>query len=183
MRSASSSTEHLERREVGRVVSHVIHEAARRGDDHVHARAQRTLLRIHRHAAVHRDARKTRVVRQSLDLVFNLDGQFTRRSEHKRPRGGLLQRFAPKEALQDRNEECRRFPCASLGTRDHVNAGHGQWDDTALNGPCLAPSQILDAAQEAIVQSEALERERCGIKKNRLVRAGARVPNDGVALH
>ena len=83
--------EHLECREVGRLVSHVIHEAARCGDDHVHACAQRTLLRIHRHAAVHCDARKTRVVCQSLDLVFNLDRQFTRGREDKRPRGGLLQ--------------------------------------------------------------------------------------------
>ena len=135
MRSASSSTSTSRPVKLDRIVPHVIHQPARRGDDDVHARPQRPLLRVHRHAAVDRDARNRRVVRQPLHLVFDLDRELARRRQHQRARsGGRSGGALGEEPLQDRHEERGRLAGARLGAGDHVVAGEGERDDAALHG-------------------------------------------------
>ena len=86
MRSASSSTSTSSPAKFDRVVPHVIHQPARRGDDDVDAGLERALLHVHRHAAVDGDARDRRVIGQALHLIFDLHGQLARRRQHQRAR-------------------------------------------------------------------------------------------------
>ena len=64
--------ERLELVEVDGAVALVIHQPAGRGDDDVDAGLERALLRIHRDAAVDRDAGEVRVIREALDVVLDL---------------------------------------------------------------------------------------------------------------
>ena len=91
-----------------RAVPHVIHQPAWRRHDDVHARLQRTLLLIHRHAAVDGNAGQIGVIRESLNVVFNLHGELAGRRQNQHAGvAALLGRRGPRpqQAVQDRQQE------------------------------------------------------------------------------
>jgi hypothetical protein len=146
--------------EPDRLVPHVVHQPAWRGDDDVHPGLEGAFLNVHRHAAEDRHARHRRVVGQTLHLIFDLDGQLTGRRENQRPRRGLSDRALPQELLEDRDEKRGRLSGARLRTCDDIVAGHCERNHAALHRPRLGPSQVADAAQQPRVELKGVERER-----------------------
>ena len=159
----------LEAREIDRLVPHVIHQAARRRDDDVHAGAKREFLLVHRHAAEDGDARHRRVIGEALDLVFDLHGELARRREHERACARRLRRRLVEEALQDRNEERGGLARAGFRARDDVAAAERQRDHAALDRPGFGPAEIANARQQPRVERELVEGDRCRIERRRLV--------------
>ena len=140
--------EHLEPSEVGRRRAHVIHQAARRRDDDRDARAQCAILRVHRHAAIDRRAGDLRVVRQTLDRVFDLDGQLACGRENQRARASQLLVGHVEQAVQDRQHERDRLAGAGLRGRQHVVSGERVRNDGALYGPRLEIAHVLHALEQ-----------------------------------
>ena len=133
-------------------MTHVIHQPSRRGDDDVDAGAEGALLGLHRHAAEDRDARNSRVVRESLHLIFDLHGELARRRQHEGTRSQRLRRRFVEETLEDWDQKCSRLTCAGLCARDHVIGRDRQRNHAALDGSCLGPAEITDSAQQSLVK-------------------------------
>ena len=122
------------------------------------ARSARSCVSI-AHAAVHRDARNRRVVRQPLHLIFDLDGQLARRRQHQRAGRGRARRHRVEEALENRHEERRGLAGAGLGAGDDVAAGQRERNHAALDRPRLVPAEVADAAEQPRVEAQ-LDRTR-----------------------
>jgi len=94
----------------------VIHQPPRRGDDDIDAGLERTFLRAHFDASVDRGARDGRVVREAVDLVFDLHGELARRREHEHARfgsaKGLRYRFGRRSSRV--HSRFPRIPSAGL---------------------------------------------------------------------
>ena len=73
----------LDAGQIGILLAHVIHQPPGRGDDDVDARLERAFLRAHFHAAVDRRAGNAGVIRQPVDLVFDLHRELARRCQHQ----------------------------------------------------------------------------------------------------
>ena len=86
MRSASSSTRYSRPRELRVRRAEVIEQPARRGDDDVHAAAERVLLRPHADAAEHGGGGERRVHGEVVEILENLRRQLARRRQHERAR-------------------------------------------------------------------------------------------------
>ena len=150
-------------------MAHVVHQAPGRGHDNVDARAQRALLNVHRDAAVHRHAGDGGVIGQSLNLVFDLDGQLPRRRQHERPGRRRTGRKGIEKPLKDRDEKRGGLAGPRLRARDDIIAGQRQRDDATLHRARRVPSKVADTAQETRVEAEALERDRRRVERRRLV--------------
>ena len=112
---------------------HVVHEPAGRRHDHVHAGLEGPLLWVHGDAAEDGHARHGGVVRQPLDLIFDLHGEFSRGSQDERSSGCRAVRRGMEESLQNRDEERGGLAGTGLGARDHVAAGQRKRDDATLH--------------------------------------------------
>ena len=119
-----------------RAIPHVIHQPARRRHDDVHARLQGTLLLIHRHAAIDGNAGQIRVIRESLNVVFNLHRELAGRRQDQHARIAALlgrRRPRPQQPVQDREQERRGLAGAGLRAADRIVAVHDDRHDGALN--------------------------------------------------
>ena len=79
--------------EFRRVRAHVIEQTAWRRHDDIGRAAKAAFLWTRFDAAIHRDARKTRVVRQPLKLVLYLHGKLSRRRKNQHARGACCSGF------------------------------------------------------------------------------------------
>ena len=113
MRSASSSTSSSTPLEVGVLLPHVIDQPARRGDDDVDAGLERALLHAHLDAAVDGGARDGRVVREAVDLVFDLHGELARRREHQHAALAAVAAAAPASTRSGRGPSSSAAAAAS----------------------------------------------------------------------
>ncbi len=166
IRSASSSTSVSSLSNATAPLRMVIHQPAGRRDDDVDAGLQRALLRIHRYAAVDRDARQVRVIREALDIVLDLTRQLAGRREdqHAREPALLRRRLARAEhPIQNRQEEGCRFAGARIGAPNEVVAVHHDGDDGALDRCRDGEAADPDALDERGAQAQRLERYRAGV--------------------
>ena len=124
IRSASSSTNVSTLVEVDGAAALVIHQPPGRGDDDVDAGLERALLRAHLDAAVDGDARERRVIREALDVVFDLhrraraSARGSGRAWSRCSSGRSRARF--QHAVQDRQHEGDGLAGAGVGAADHV---------------------------------------------------------------
>ena len=172
--------EQLDAAEVGVLLAHVIDQPARRGDDDVDAGAQGALLHAHLDAAVDGGARDRRVIRQAVNLVFDLHGELARRreDEHAALRGRRFRRrrSAPsgwrrrQQPLQHRDDERGGLAGAGFGARDEVVAGERERNDRALNRPRVAEAEIADAFEQPRIEAERRERDRRRVARRRFER-------------
>ena len=180
MRSASSSTRHLQPHEVGRAVPHVVHQAPGRRDDDVGAGLERALLRIHRHAAEHGDGRHRRVIRQADQRILDLHRQLARRRQDQRARvrlarGVAERRLLAQQLLQNRgaNASVLPVPVSAQATMSWPSRARG------MTAPCTGrvPSKprSLQALHQLRMQRQRAEGDRGGVRVDRLPRnVGAR---------
>ena len=148
-------------------VAHVIHQPAGRGDDDVDARLERALLRIHRDAAVDRDAGEVRVIGEALDVVFDLDRQLAgRREDQDAGEAALLRRRLARaqHPVQDRQQEGGRLAGAGVGAANQVVAVHHDGDDGALDRRRRSRSRgsRMPSMQRGL-EAQRVERDRAGV--------------------
>ena len=174
IRSASSSTSTSSRPKSGRRRAHVIHQAAGRRDDDRDTGAQRAILRVHGHAAIHGRARDLRVVGQALDRVFDLNGQLACGCEDQRARSSQLLVGHVEQAVQDRQHERDRLAGAGLRRGQHIVAGQGVGDDGALHGPRLEIAHVLHALEQRRGHVERRERHGRHVDRRQLSRGVCR---------
>ena len=161
MRSASSSTSTSSRDRSTTRSSDVVEQAAGRGDHHVHALAQRALLRVAGDAA--EDARSVRWVRcrpESSNDCADLRRQFTRRRQHEQPRCARTSRAGLRFAqpLQNRQRERGGLAGAGLGARQQVAALEDGGNGALLDGRRLDVAQFLHGAQQFGREAELIKR-------------------------
>ena len=173
--------EQLDAAEVGVLLPHVIDQPARRGDDDVDAGLERALLHAHLDAAVDGGARDGRVIREAVDLVFDLHGELARRREHQHAALGRRSRPAvdcgvgPRIALSSRcsigttNAQVLPVPVSAHAMRSR--AGERERNDRALNRPRFLEPEIADAFEQARVEAERRERRPASCRT-----ASARAP-------
>jgi hypothetical protein len=121
------------------------------------------------------------VIGQALDLILDLDRELTgwREDERARSRWTIRRRLG-QEPLQDGNEERGSLARAGLRARDHVIGRQRERDDAALHRAGFYPPEIANTAQQARVELQAVERDRCRVKSRRLEReSGLRCPPKG----
>ena len=122
----------VERRQRQRPAAHVIEHAARRAHDHRRVLGEFVDLSLDRLAAVHGDAVDPRPVRQFLELVPHLDGEFPGRHQHQRPRAAAAAGLV--HPLEDGEHERRRLARARTGLAEDVHAGQRPRDEARLHG-------------------------------------------------
>ncbi len=152
--------ERVELVESDRAAAHVIHQSARRGHDDVDARAERPLLRVHRHAAVDGDAGQIRVVGEPLDVVLDLHAELARgREDEDAGKAALFRGSCARlqDSVQDRQQKRRRFAGAGLGATDQVVAVHDNGNDRALNRSRGQEPADPNALDEGWVESKRFE--------------------------
>jgi hypothetical protein len=114
----------------------VIHQAPGCRDDDVDARLEGAFLRPHLDAAVDGDARQVGVIREALDVVFDLHAQFARgREDQDACEAGVGRVLGARfeQTAEDRQHERDRLPRAGVGAADDVLAGDGNRDHRALD--------------------------------------------------
>ena len=156
IRSASSSTSTLQRQEVHVALFHMIEQAARRGDDHIDALAQRLLLRAIAHAAVNRGDPQAGVAAQLLGMLGHLQRQFARRQQHQRARFTRARRVD--QFLQQRQQKRCRFARAGFGRAENVAPFQRRRNRRALDRRRFLEVHGLDIFQQARIEIETIER-------------------------
>jgi hypothetical protein len=158
----------------------VIEQAARGGHDHVHAVAQGVRLGVGANPAVDGHAGQRGVVREALEIVLDLDGEFAGGCEHQDPRSldgrraffhAVARRLAPLEqSLQDRQQEGQRLAGARLRARDYVPSGENEGEHRALHGRRPLERAVGDTLEEARVERQRRERDRRRVVRGRVER-------------
>ena len=135
IRSASSSTSSSTPLEVGVLLTHVVHQPPRRGDDDVDAGFEGAFLHAHLDAAVDRRACDRGVIGEPVNLVFDLHRELARRGEDQHAalpirgdwlRGRVDDRLrrtavvSGQHSLQDRHDERAGLARARFGARDDI---------------------------------------------------------------
>ena len=176
--------------EVGVLLPHVIHQPARRGDDDVDAGLEGAFLHAHLDAAVDGRAGHRRVVRQPVNLVLDLHGEFARRREHEHAAsrcgcGGVGAAGRPAAAWRRRGRSAasaasarrRRtvLPVPVSAQAIRSLPGERQRDDGALDRPRLLVAEVADALEQPRVEAAASRRApaRCrtaSVRANRQLR-------------
>ena len=135
-------------RQVERAARQVIQGPARRGDDHVHAPAQRADLLRKRLAPIDRDdlgaERAAIAVHRLGDLHRELPGGHE--DELVRPR---RRRRAGRQALQERQGECRRLARPGGGLPEQVPARQQRRDRLGLDGSGFLVAQLGEGGDQA----------------------------------
>jgi hypothetical protein len=148
----------------------VIHQPARRGDDDVDAGLERALLRPHLDAAVDGDAREVGVIREALDVVFDLHAQLARRREDQDAREAALVRRSRarlQHAVQDRQHERDRLAGAGVGAADDVvpPSAIGMtalWIGVVFSKPRTATPSSSDGSRPSVSKGRARIVVACG---------------------
>ncbi len=145
--------------------------AGRRHDD-VHAGAERALLGLRRAPAVDGDARDRRVIRESLDVVVDLDRQLARRrqDEHRgaaQPSG----RRRPARRARIRRSRIGSTNAAVLPVPVSAHAirsaaARARRDDLALDRRGLGVTTLGDRREQRRVKAERLERHALRLNRD-----------------
>jgi hypothetical protein len=123
-------------------------------------------------SAVNGDARDRRVIREALDLIVDLRGQFARGREHQRACGAVLGLEAlavlPEEPRENREQIGRRLARAGFGAADHILALQGVREDGALNGRGLFEPALRERVEQIGIGDQRRKRNRRGVERRRL---------------
>ena len=145
--------------EVDRALVDVVEQAARRGDDDVHALAQRVDLRPRADAAEDQDGALVQVAAEVLERLAHLGGEFAGRHQHQQARCARTARvrLILGEALQQRQCKRRRLAGAGLGGGEQVATVVHGGNGALLDGRRGDVAQFLDGAQEVGRQAELIK--------------------------
>ena len=152
--------EHLDLRQVDRLLSGVVEQAARRGDDDVDSALERRDLVVDRHAAEDDGDGGLLVLAVVAHALLDLRREFARRREDQRAhrvarlaRGGLRQR----EPMQDRQHEAGGLAGAGLRAGEQVATCEHQRNGLLLDGSGFGVAEFGDSANECLGQAEGVE--------------------------
>ncbi len=116
---------------------------------------ERVLLRAHAHAPEDGGAGKRGVEGERVQVLVDLRGQLAGGSEDEGPGGPAR---LVREALQDGQDEGRGLAAARHGAREQVVAGEGGRHGLLLDGRRAREAELVDAAQQVVVEAEAGKR-------------------------
>ncbi len=154
--------------EVAHIAPHVVQQPSGRGDDDVDAGFEGALLGLHGNAAVDRDARDGRVIREALNLVVNLRGKFARGREDQRANGVVRIRVARGHQLDQDGEKIRgRLARAGFRAADDASACQGVRQHRALNRRGLHEAALRQCVEYGRLGNERCEGNWCGVKRLR----------------
>ena len=148
--------EHLEPAQRRVAVPEVVEQAAGRGDDDVHAAAQRLLLHAHADAAVDRGNAQRSPARQRGQVRGDLAGQLARRRQDQRARGAALPAV---QAMEDRQEEGRGLAAAGHGAAEHVTPFQDGRDRSLLDRRRRHESEVGNGVEKVRVQRQVRKRQ------------------------
>jgi hypothetical protein len=140
----------------------VVEQAAGRGDDDVHALAQRVDLRPRADAAEDQQGALAQVAAEVLERLAHLGSEFSGRHQHQQARGARTARvrLLLGEALQQWQREGRGLAGAGLGGREQVaSVVHGR-NGALLDGGRRDVAQFLDGAQQVGREAELIKRHQ-----------------------
>jgi hypothetical protein len=124
----------------------VVEEPPRCCHDDLGAAAQRALLHAHLDAAHHGHRRQPDVVAERQRLLVDLQRQLARLRENE---GAQLAACPPAvEALQDRQEECRRLAGAGGRAADQIAARKDHWDRFRLDRRRVGVPHVADGLRQ-----------------------------------
>ena len=149
----------LELRQVEGALVEVVHDAAGRADDDVHAAAQRRQLHAVALPAVDRqDVHAAQVRGVLLERLADLQRELAGGREHERLRG-LLRHV---EAGEDRQRERRGLAGAGLGEAHDVAAGEERRDGRGLDRRRRLVSDVVERLEHRTLEAEVGERVAAG---------------------
>jgi len=152
-----------------------IEQAARAGDEDVHAFAQGVDLRVLTDTAVNERMTDAEVGAVGFQAFADLGGQLARRREDEHAGASRSRRGRPAvEGIEDGQGECRRFPSACLGATQQVAALEDEWDRLRLDGRRMGVAAFGERALNGRSQGQRLEGIRChvGLARRRETRRG-----------
>ena len=152
--------EHLEIVEHHVLPLEVIDQATGRRDDDVDAGAQLLLLRLDRHAAVHRHDAQCGVSRVLVHAFFHLDAQLARRREHQRARPLRT----AEESIDDWKRERGGLAGSRLREPHDVPPLEYQRNGIRLNRGRRLIARVGDCFQHFTRESDLLECRRFGLR-------------------
>ena len=145
--------QHLHVGQVDGAPLHVVHEAARRGDDDLRMLPQRPELAVDILTAVDRHRMDGQELRQMIDFLGRLHRQLSRGRQHHRLRRGP----GNINALKNGNPESGRFPRAGLCLADEIPAGQRGGDRRLLDRRGFFETHILHRFQNLRYNSQFLK--------------------------
>ena len=122
---------------------------------HVHAAAERVLLRPHADAAEDRGRRDRRVHGEVVEVLEDLRRQLARRREHQRARRAAR---LVDQLVQDRQQERRRLAAAGHRAGEHVAPVERRRDGVGLDGRRARETEVLEAFEQVGMKLEVAER-------------------------
>ena len=145
--------------QVGHSAAHQVNQSARRGHHDVHSRAQGPYLRLYVGAAIHgQHPQLGQVFRKTLQVVGNLQAQFTRGAQHQRLDARLCIVLQP---LQHGQAIGSRLPGSCLGQRYEVGLRllfrEQPWNHFLLYGHRMLISLLPNGLQQLVAQAQILE--------------------------
>ena len=120
-------------------------------DDHIDSRTESPLLRAHTNPTVHGCRLQAGVACQTVQVVVDLQREFTRRGEYQRPRRASAEAH---EVVEDGEEECRGLSASRGRAGQEIPTFHGVGNGLRLNGGRSCEAQVRDASNECRVKLE-----------------------------
>ena len=141
--------------ELGVAAVHVVEQATRTGDQHVHAAAQVVDLRLHAGAAEDRGDVHPQMTAVGLEIVGHLHRELAGRHQDQCARlARALGRGFLCETLQQRQAEGSGLAGTGLGATQQVVAGQHQRDRLGLDGGRFFVADCADGSQNSGVNTE-----------------------------
>ena len=157
--------QHLDLRQVDRLLLDVVEQPARRGDDDLDAAAQLGLLRADVDAAIDAHRAQRQVLAVGLDRLEHLHRELARGREDQRARLVAGGRGAgvgvARDAVQQRQREAGGLAGARLGAAHDVLAGDDDRDGLALDGRGFGVAGIGDGLQQFGNEAEVGKTHGC----------------------
>ncbi len=117
---------------------------------HVHAAAERVLLRPHADPAVDRRRRQRRMRGQRAHVLEDLRRQLTGSASAPArgvPGAGLLE-----QPVQDGEQECRGLAAAGLGAGEQIPPVHGGGNRIGLDGRGAREPELVNTLEKVLVE-------------------------------
>ena len=146
------------------VLLDVVDQAARRGDDHVHALLQQLALLVVIDAAVDQRKAQAEIGPELHRVLVDLDGEFAGRRQDERARVfGLAfgQRRTRQQAIHHSHQEGQRLAGAGLRLAGDIAACQCDRQCECLDGRAAGKSGVLEPGKKRRVQVERGERYVC----------------------
>ena len=149
----------LDAREVERALADVVEQAARGGDEDVHALLQRADLRVDVDAAEHHQRSERQMLAVGLHRFFHLGGELARGGEDQAARaaGRVRVGVGRSQHVQQRQREAGGLAGAGLRGGEQVAAGEHLGNGLGLDGRGVGVPRLVDRTQDGFGQPEAGE--------------------------